>query len=196
MTSVTTTNTFLKNVGVHAELNAISQYLNTHPISNETLEMFVTYSPCVECALLILNLPGIRNVSYSLKYDDAGVDMLEKAGVNIGKLDPRLTQQTRPRSFKMHSYSQLAWAPNVTSVVLTQSRSSEVILSRCSANAFDVRPFITLALMNRNTALFRSRDTILRGSEEITSHYFHLTYKGTLNHREKLFLDVIGVNFT
>jgi tRNA(Arg) A34 adenosine deaminase TadA len=67
------TNTFNNNVGVHAELNAISQFLKILPLSSDPLQMVVTFSPCIDCAQLIRFLGDITNVSYCFKYDEGGI---------------------------------------------------------------------------------------------------------------------------
>jgi len=45
--------------------------------------MFITHSPCIECAKLIYQ-SGIDHVVYMQKYrDDAGVEFLKRSGVTV-----------------------------------------------------------------------------------------------------------------
>ena len=64
---ISTTNVFKQHVGVHAEMNAISQFLNIIPAHVGPLNMAITYSPCLQCAQLILLIAQIKSVSYELK---------------------------------------------------------------------------------------------------------------------------------
>lgn len=65
---------------VHAEANAIA-FAARYGMSTDCSEMFVTHSPCEACAKLIINA-GIRRVTYRIEFRSmAGIDLLEKAGV-------------------------------------------------------------------------------------------------------------------
>ncbi len=67
---------------LHAESNAIAK-LAKSTNSGVGADLFITHSPCIECAKLIYQ-SGIRNVFYREKYrDDAGTTFLEKSGVEI-----------------------------------------------------------------------------------------------------------------
>lgn len=70
---------------LHAESNAVSKLAKS---SNSGIgaDIFITHSPCIECAKLIYQ-SGIRRVFYNKNYrDDAGIVFLEKSGVEITKL--------------------------------------------------------------------------------------------------------------
>ena len=67
---------------LHAESNAIAKLAKS---SNSGLgaTLFVTHSPCIECAKLIYQ-SGISSVYYNENYrDDSGVKFLEKSGVEV-----------------------------------------------------------------------------------------------------------------
>jgi dCMP deaminase len=65
---------------VHAEANAIA-FAARHGISIDGAELFVTASPCNECAKLIIN-SGIKRVVYLDRYRDARpLELLEAAGI-------------------------------------------------------------------------------------------------------------------
>lgn len=65
---------------VHAEQNAILNSLkNGYDLSNSTI--YVTKSPCMICAKLIINV-GIKRVIYANKYpDEEAFKILKEAGV-------------------------------------------------------------------------------------------------------------------
>jgi|TARA_B110000211_G_C14001685_1_gene518780 dCMP deaminase len=67
---------------LHAEANAITKLArSTHGAAGATL--YITMSPCRECAKLILQ-SGIVRVVYESAYKDVeGLDFLEKAGVAL-----------------------------------------------------------------------------------------------------------------
>lgn len=65
---------------VHAEANAIA-FAARHGVGTDCAELYVTHSPCVACAKLIINA-GIVKVIYRIEYrDPAGTDLLEQANV-------------------------------------------------------------------------------------------------------------------
>ena len=67
---------------LHAESNAIAKLAKGNN-SGVGADLFVTHSPCIECAKLIFQ-SGIRNVYYGLQYrDDTGLRFLEKSGVEV-----------------------------------------------------------------------------------------------------------------
>ncbi len=71
---------------IHAESNAIAKLAKS---SNSGLgaDLFVTHSPCLDCAKLIYQ-SGIRRVYFNQNYrDDAGIKFLEKSGVEVGQYD-------------------------------------------------------------------------------------------------------------
>lgn len=70
---------------VHAEANAIV-FAARHGVSTQDSSMFVTHSPCMVCARLIINA-GIVAVVWSTPYrDTTPLDMLSEAGVKVTTL--------------------------------------------------------------------------------------------------------------
>lgn len=67
---------------LHAEANAITKVAKSGN-SSDGATLYVTASPCIECAKLIIQA-GIKRVVYSehYRYTD-GVELLEKAGVEV-----------------------------------------------------------------------------------------------------------------
>ncbi|MBQ6244726.1 MAG: dCMP deaminase family protein [Bacteroidales bacterium] len=71
---------------LHAEANAISKIAKSGN-SAEGATLYVTASPCLECAKLIIQ-SGIRRVVYRDEYRlTDGVDLLRRAGIEVGKID-------------------------------------------------------------------------------------------------------------
>jgi dCMP deaminase len=71
---------------LHAESNAIAKLARSNN-SGLGADLFVTHSPCLECAKLIYQ-SGIRRVFYGENYrDDAGLQFLYRSGLEIEKLD-------------------------------------------------------------------------------------------------------------
>ena len=63
---------------VHAEMNAIAKVAK-HSESCDDASIFITHSPCVECAKLILQ-SGISSVYYSHDYRSTdGIDLLKSS---------------------------------------------------------------------------------------------------------------------
>ena len=70
---------------LHAESNAIAKLAKS---SNSGLgaDLFVTHSPCLECAKLIVQ-SGVSRVWYGKNYrDDSGIKFLEKSGVEVKQI--------------------------------------------------------------------------------------------------------------
>jgi dCMP deaminase len=68
----------------HAEENLIS-YSAKNGISLDGATLYLTHSPCIQCAKLIKN-SGINKVIYSEEYrDDSGMQYLKKLNVEIEK---------------------------------------------------------------------------------------------------------------
>lgn len=67
---------------LHAEANAITKVAKSSN-SSEGATLYVTASPCIECAKLIIQA-GIRRVVYSeqYRYTD-GIELLKKANVEV-----------------------------------------------------------------------------------------------------------------
>ena len=67
---------------LHAEANAITKIARSSN-SSEGATMYVTASPCIECAKLIIQA-GIRRVVYGEKYRlDDGLKLLQRANIEI-----------------------------------------------------------------------------------------------------------------
>ena len=67
---------------LHAEANAITKIARSNNSSNDAT-MYVTASPCIECAKLIIQA-GIKRVVYSEKYRlEDGVELLRRAGIEV-----------------------------------------------------------------------------------------------------------------
>ncbi|MEG1616206.1 MAG: dCMP deaminase family protein [Bacteroidales bacterium] len=67
---------------LHAEANAITKVAKSNN-SSEGATMYVTSSPCIECAKLIIQ-SGIRRVVYSENYRlEDGLNLLRRAGIEV-----------------------------------------------------------------------------------------------------------------
>ena len=72
---------------LHAEANAITKVAKSNN-SSENSTLYVTTSPCMECAKLIIQ-SGIGRVVYSNRYRITdGLDLLKRAGIEIVYIDP------------------------------------------------------------------------------------------------------------
>lgn len=70
---------------IHAEANAIAK-LAKGIESGDGSTMFLTHSPCLECAKQIYTA-GIRKVYFKNQYrDEKGIDFLQKCNVEVEKL--------------------------------------------------------------------------------------------------------------
>jgi dCMP deaminase len=71
---------------LHAEANAITKVARSNN-SSEGATLYVTTSPCIECAKLIIQ-SGIKRVVFYDKYRiEDGLDLLRKASIEICYLD-------------------------------------------------------------------------------------------------------------
>lgn len=69
-----------KSYVLHAEANAITKVAKTNQ-SSEGSTLYITASPCIECAKLIIQA-GIQKVVYGDQYRSLeGLELLERAGV-------------------------------------------------------------------------------------------------------------------
>lgn len=74
-----------KSEVLHAESNAIAK-LAKSTNSGLDADLFVTHSPCLDCAKLIYQ-SGIRRVYFGQAYrDNSGIEFLEKSGIEVNKL--------------------------------------------------------------------------------------------------------------
>jgi len=72
---------------LHAEANAITKLARSSNNSNGAT-LYVTASPCIECAKLIIQ-SGIRRVVYGERYRlDEGLNLLQRAGIETIYLQP------------------------------------------------------------------------------------------------------------
>ena len=71
---------------LHAESNAIAKLARGHN-SGAGADIFITHSPCLDCAKLIYQ-SGIRRVFYNKDYrDSAGIDFLRSSGLSVEKIE-------------------------------------------------------------------------------------------------------------
>jgi dCMP deaminase len=73
---------------LHAESNAIAKIAKSNQ-SSENSTLYVTTSPCVECAKLLIQC-GIKNVYFGIRYRNLdGVELLKKAKINVFEKDEK-----------------------------------------------------------------------------------------------------------
>lgn len=74
-----------KSEVLHAESNAIAKLAKSSS-SGLNSDLFITHSPCIDCAKLIYQ-SGVGRVYYDQDYrDDSGIDFLKKSGVEVHKV--------------------------------------------------------------------------------------------------------------
>ena len=67
---------------LHAEANAITKLARSSN-NSDGATIYITASPCIECAKLIIQA-GIKRVVYGEKYRlTDGIDLLERAGIEV-----------------------------------------------------------------------------------------------------------------
>ena len=70
---------------LHAESNAIAKLAKSSN-SGARADLFVTHSPCLDCAKLIYQ-SGISRVYYNENYrDDTGIQFLKKSGIEVNQI--------------------------------------------------------------------------------------------------------------
>lgn len=75
-------NNVTKPYVLHAEANAITKLARSHNNSDDAT-LYVTDSPCIECAKLIIQA-GIKRIVYAKQYRlTDGIDLLKRAGIEI-----------------------------------------------------------------------------------------------------------------
>ena len=75
-------NNVTKPYVLHAEANAITKVAKSNN-SSEGATLYVTSSPCIECAKLIIQ-SGIRRVVYADSYHSSdGIELLERVGIEV-----------------------------------------------------------------------------------------------------------------
>ena len=72
---------------LHAEANAITKLARSSN-NSDGATLYVTASPCIECAKLIIQA-GIKRVIYGEQYRlTDGIDLLRRAGIEVKYLNP------------------------------------------------------------------------------------------------------------
>ncbi|HOO96031.1 MAG TPA: dCMP deaminase family protein [Proteiniphilum sp.] len=72
---------------LHAEANAITKVARSGN-SSEGATLYVTSSPCIECAKLIIQA-GIKRVVYADSYRlSDGIELLQRAGIELVAVEP------------------------------------------------------------------------------------------------------------
>lgn len=80
-------NNVTKPYVLHAEANAITKLARSSN-NSEGSTLYVTASPCIECAKLIIQ-SGIKRVVYAEKYRlDDGIKLMQRAGIKVECLNP------------------------------------------------------------------------------------------------------------
>lgn len=68
-------------ISVHAEVNALA-FAARHGVATDQAELHITYSPCLNCSMLIINA-GIIRVRWAQSYRTSdGVDLMKNAGID------------------------------------------------------------------------------------------------------------------
>ncbi len=71
---------------LHAETNAVAKLARSSE-SGLDATLFVTHSPCLDCAKIIYQ-SGIKHVYYATDYrDNSGIAFLRNSGIQVDKLD-------------------------------------------------------------------------------------------------------------
>lgn len=67
---------------LHAEANAITKVARSHN-SSDGATLYVTASPCIECAKLIIQAGIVRVVYGELYHMQDGLELLNRAGIDV-----------------------------------------------------------------------------------------------------------------
>ena len=79
---------------LHAEANAITNLARSSN-NSDGATLYVTASPCIECAKLIIQA-GIKRVVYGEKYRlEDGINLLKRANINVIYLNPDEYETTK-----------------------------------------------------------------------------------------------------
>ena len=77
---------FTKDEVIHAESNAIAKLAKSSE-SGDGSTMFLTHSPCIQCAKQIYTT-GIKKIYYKQDYRNSdGIEFLKKCGIEVLKLN-------------------------------------------------------------------------------------------------------------
>ena len=68
--------------GIHAEQNVIVQ-ASLHGVSLEGATIYVTHTPCILCAKMLVNAKIKRFVTFGRYADDSFVDLFKEAGIEF-----------------------------------------------------------------------------------------------------------------
>ena len=80
-------NNITKPYVLHAEANAITKLARSHN-SSDGSTLYVTASPCIECAKLIIQ-SGIKRVVYAEHYRlEDGINLLRRANIKVEYINP------------------------------------------------------------------------------------------------------------
>ena len=80
-------NNVTKPYVLHAEANAITKLARSHN-SSAGAPLYVTASPCIECAKLIIQA-GIKRVVYAEHYRlEDGINLLKRANIDVEYINP------------------------------------------------------------------------------------------------------------
>ena len=80
-------NNVTKPYVLHAEANAITNLARSHN-SSDGATLYVTASPCIECAKLIIQA-GIKRVVYAEHYRlEDGINLLKRANIGVEYINP------------------------------------------------------------------------------------------------------------
>ena len=91
---------------LHAEANALTKVARSHN-SSDGATLYVTASPCMECAKLIIQ-SGIKRVVYGEKYRIMdGVELLERAGVQVDFMPDTPASNLEPLTFNLNLYEKV-----------------------------------------------------------------------------------------
>jgi dCMP deaminase len=80
--------------GIHAEQNAIIQ-ASLHGVSLEGATLYVTHTPCILCAKMLVNARIKRFVTFGRYADDSFLDLFKEAGVEFEVRERPLPKITR-----------------------------------------------------------------------------------------------------
>ena len=84
-------NNVTKPYVLHVEANAITKLARSNNNSDGST-LYVTASPCIECAKLIIQA-GIKRVVYGEKYRlEDGIELLKRANIEVQYLNPNLNE--------------------------------------------------------------------------------------------------------
>lgn len=76
--------------GVHAEQNAIIQAA-LHGVSTKGATLYVSASPCVICAKMLINA-GVKRIVYEEEYpDELAFKLLKEANIDLVKLSDKIS---------------------------------------------------------------------------------------------------------